>query len=118
MAHTPRKHDKHGRDQASRALILRPLKSAARKKGFTSETALPCFGRDSGFFLPLPVNQPSSRKQFFAKLLGAAAAASVLPKTIAGESSPVVAPVAGQPVPARKLEIRAEARAVARRDMI
>jgi hypothetical protein len=61
------------------------------------------------------VNQPSSRKQFFAKLLGAAAAASVLPKAIA---KPADAAPAGQPGRAAKIEIRGETRAVARRDMI
>jgi hypothetical protein len=91
------------------------VKSAARKKGFTSETALPCFGRYSGLFPPLPVTQPSSRKQFFAKLLGAAAVSASLPQAVA--SSPASA-ATGQPAPARKIEVRSDARAVARRDMI
>lgn len=62
------------------------------------------------------MNQSSSRKQFFAKLLGAAAAASVLPKALAnpGDASPTHQPA----VKGGKLQLRAEARAVARRDMI
>jgi hypothetical protein len=64
------------------------------------------------------VNQPSSRKHFFAKLLGAAAAASALPKALATPSEAAVSPSPAPAAGTRKIEIRGDARAVARRDMI
>jgi hypothetical protein len=64
------------------------------------------------------VNQPSSRKHFFAKLLGAAAAASALPKAFATPSEPAVSSPSAPAANSRKFEIRGDARAVARRDMI
>ncbi|MDP3071571.1 MAG: hypothetical protein Q8N18_14875 [Opitutaceae bacterium] len=62
------------------------------------------------------MNQPSSRKQFFAKLLGAAAASAALPGAMASSPGAAVAAAPGRS--ARKIEIRADARAVARRDMV
>ncbi|MBL9202038.1 MAG: hypothetical protein JNL39_16120 [Opitutaceae bacterium] len=56
--------------------------------------------------------QTPSRKQFFAKLLGAAAAASVLPKALA--NTQVSARGAR---PARAIVVRGDSRAVARRDL-
>jgi hypothetical protein len=70
----------------------------------------PFFHTDFNHFT-CPVSHAQSRKQFFAKLLGAAAAVSVAPKLIAqtGQSpSASVAPV----VP---VVVRSETRAVARR---
>lgn len=59
----------------------------------------------------VPVSHDSSRKQFFAKLLGAAAAMSVAPKLLA-KSAPSAATPA---VPALPVVVRSEVRAVARR---
>jgi hypothetical protein len=62
------------------------------------------------------VTQQPSRKQFFAKLLGAAAASGVASKALANPSTPAVsASAAGR---GRKIEVRGDARSVARRDMI
>ncbi|MBL9189304.1 MAG: hypothetical protein JNK23_17610 [Opitutaceae bacterium] len=62
------------------------------------------------------MNQPSSRKEFFAKLLGAAAVSAALPQAIASSSGAAAPATSGRP--ARKIEIRADARSVARRDMV
>jgi hypothetical protein len=66
----------------------------------------------------LPVSHVSTRKQFFAKLAGMAAAASVLPKLFA-KSAPALSPSHGpatRPVaPAAPVALRPETRAVARR---
>jgi hypothetical protein len=80
------------------------------------ETALPCFGSDFCPFLTVPVTHNPSRKQFFAKLLGAAAAASVLPKSIAKSASAAAATVASSSSSNRAFEFRPDARAVARRE--
>jgi hypothetical protein len=65
------------------------------------------------------VTHNPSRKQFFAKLLGVVATASLLPKALAQSAD---APVAGTPGASAKsshrFEIRTDARAVARRDTI
>jgi hypothetical protein len=65
------------------------------------------------------VTHNPSRKQFFGKLLGAVATATVLPKVIANSSS---APAANRPASSsnatRAFEIRTDARAVARRDTV
>jgi len=59
----------------------------------------------------VPVSHDPSRKQFFAKLLGAAAAVSVAPKLLAKSSPAAVTPA----VSALPVMVRPEARAVARR---
>ena len=58
----------------------------------------------------------STRKQFFAKLLGVVGASSVLPKLGAKSASPVEEPTASKPVTG--FQIRHDLRAVARRDVI
>jgi len=80
-------------------------------------TPLPCFDGDSVLLLPSPVTHHPSRKQFFAKLLGVVAAASVLPKFLAkSAAAPGATTDNAAAKPTRGFEIRADARAVARRD--
>jgi len=57
------------------------------------------------------VSHDSSRKQFFAKLVGLAAAFAVVPKFLAKSTPAATTPVA----PAAPVDLRPEARAVARR---
>jgi hypothetical protein len=62
------------------------------------------------------VTQQPSRKQFFAKLLGASAALAVSPKLFAKSTSGALSAAASQPsAPAPRLQVRVEGRAVARR---
>jgi len=79
---------------------------------FTTQTARPSFGSDSDFTTPLVSHDPS-RKQFFAKLLGLTAVAGLAPKLLAGSSSK--AAPAPAPVTSGSIQLRPEARAVARR---
>jgi hypothetical protein len=60
----------------------------------------------------------STRKQFFAKLLGVVAATSFLPKVFAKSPRIAGAAVNGQAAGKRSFEVRGDARAVARRDSI
>lgn len=76
--------------------------------------APPFFDGDSNY-LRRPVSHDPSRKQFFAKLLGTAAALSVAPQLMAKSSGTATA-AAGAPAPASPLSIRPDVRAVARRD--
>jgi hypothetical protein len=63
------------------------------------------------------VTQHPSRKQFVAKLLGVVAASSVVTKLFAKSENPTVAGGAATAAPAsRSLEVRRDARAIARRD--
>ncbi|MCX6952362.1 MAG: hypothetical protein NTV51_09380 [Verrucomicrobia bacterium] len=57
------------------------------------------------------MNHDPSRKQFFAKLLGAAAAVSIAPNVLAKPAPTAASPAA----PALPVVVRAEVRAVARR---
>ena len=72
--------------------------------------AAPFFDRDFNHF-NRPVSHDPSRKQFFAKLLGAAAAVTVAPPLLA-KSAPSHSTSAA---PATPVVVRAEVRAVARR---
>ena len=59
----------------------------------------------------------STRKKFFAKLLGVVAAASVAPKVLAGSvSASEKTPAMGNDGASRRFKLRPDARAVARRD--
>jgi hypothetical protein len=65
------------------------------------------------------VTHNPSRKQFFGKLLGAVTTASVLPKVLANSAAaPVAAAASPSPKAPRVFQIRADARAVARRDSV
>ena len=72
--------------------------------------AAPFFHSDSNHF-NRPVSHDPSRKQFFAKLLGAAAAVSVAPGLLAKSAPSNSTPAA----PATPVAVRPEVRAVARR---
>ena len=72
--------------------------------------AAPFFQNDTNYFTR-PVSNDPTRKQFFAKLLGAAAAVSVAPKLLASSGQPL-APLATSALP---VIVRSEVRAVARR---
>jgi hypothetical protein len=77
---------------------------------FTSETPRPSFERDSNHST-VTVSHDPTRKQFFAKLLGAATAVTVAPKLLAktASSNPTSA------APVAPVVVRSEVRAVARR---
>jgi len=71
--------------------------------------AAPFLGGDFSTSHP-PVSHDPSRKQFFAKLLGWAAALAVVPKFFAKS-----APMAPSAAPVAPVDLRPETRAVARR---
>jgi len=81
------------------------------------QTALPCFDGDFRLFPTVPVTHNPSRKQFFAKLLGAGAVVGVLPKWFAARAS-TRGPNAAAKTPALPFAIRPDARAVARRESV
>jgi hypothetical protein len=66
------------------------------------------------------VNDTSTRKQFFSKLLGVVAATNVLPRIFAksAASKSLPSPAAALKSPAGAFEIRHDTRAVARRDVL
>ena len=72
--------------------------------------AAPFFQNDTNYFTR-PVSNDPTRKQFFAKLLGAASAVSVAPKLLASSGQPL-APSATSALP---VIVRSEVRTVARR---
>ena len=74
--------------------------------------AAPFFHADFNQFT-CPVSHDPSRKQFFAKLLGAATAVSIAPKLLAQPASSASAPLSA--APALPVVVRSEVRAVARR---
>ena len=88
-------------------LVYKPNAAALFRKRYWSS---------SSFF---PVTYNSTRKQFFAKLLGVVGAASVLPAL--GAKSSLSATAGGKPTGRRpagsSFEIRHDQRAVARRDV-
>lgn len=81
---------------------------------FTSETPLPSFKRDSRQIFPPPVTQPSSRKRFFAHLLGIVVAAPLGLKLFAKPAGDKLAGAARPATPGR-IEVRGDPRVVARR---
>ena len=85
---------------------------------FTSETPLPCFGSDFGPLHPPLVTYNSTRKQFFAKLLGVVGTASVLPALSAKSALAASNPPLGSKVTASKIKIAHDTRAIARRDVV
>jgi hypothetical protein len=64
------------------------------------------------------VTHHSSRKQFFAKLLGVVGATSVLPALLAKPESDTTPPATRTSKRSRGLEVRHDSRAVARRDSL
>jgi hypothetical protein len=81
---------------------------------FTSGKAVPCFQSDSALFPTVPVTHNPTRKQFFAKMFGLAAAFSIVPKLLAKPFAGVSA-AAGASGAAAPVVIRPDPRAVARR---
>lgn len=76
--------------------------------------AAPLFPQRFSFTSPVPVTHHQSRKQFFARMFGIGAAFSVFPKLFAKSTSTALE--SAQPrIAAPGIEIRRDARAVARR---
>jgi hypothetical protein len=96
--------------------LLSTCENFRPKFWFTSETPLPSFGSDFGPLLPPPVTHNSTRKQFFAKLLGAVSMSALLPKLF-GKSAAAGSTAVSSGSTARAFELRHDARAVARRDV-
>lgn len=92
-------------------------KNPAPKFWFTSETPLPCFASDFSSSLTRPVTHNSSRKEFFAKLLGVVAISSFFPRLFARSAVATVdSPAADSTgTPALPFAVRPDSRAVARR---
>jgi hypothetical protein len=87
-------------------------KKIGGKFWFTTQTSRPSFGSDFDF-ITSSVSHDPTRKQFFAKLLGAAAVASLAPKLVAKSSlTTAAAPVSSAPV---RFQLRSDTRAVTRR---
>ena len=101
--------DKRRLTMGLRGLILQGKKPHSENLVYKANAA-PFFEDDSNF-PTRPVSNDPTRKQFFAKLLGAAAAVSVAPKLLASSGQPL-APSA---TPALPVIVRSEVRAVARR---
>src|SRR4249919_212796 len=96
------------------------MREFPRNFWFTRQTPVPCFWSDSALLPSAPVTHNPSRKQFFARMFGAAAALGVFSKLFAKAAVPRVA-ASGQPAESVKTDsmpvaVRVEKRAVARRD--
>jgi hypothetical protein len=93
------------------------MKNRAPKFWFTSETPLPCFGSDFSHSLTRPVTHISSRKEFFAKLLGVVAISGFFPRLFARSAAATVeSPAAGPDnQPSLPFSVRQDPRSVARR---
>ncbi len=82
---------------------------------FTTERQRPSFERVFDLFHHLPVTPHTSRKHFFAKLLGLVAVVGVPAQLVAVSAAEVAESKTGRRVKVRGLEVRSDLRAVARR---